>query len=116
MKAKDIIVDAITTYKTGQCVSVVCNYKKAVKILKALISLPETKIDNLELRDELWDGYYESWLITLDNNGDIYCQKAINVENDMPFRGGDYYIIDSKALHGRKPEDFCLSGSQIKVV
>lgn len=116
MKAKDIIADAISAYKTGQSVSVVCNYKKAVKILKAFISLPETKIIGVELNDACWDGYFESWLITLDENGEIFCQKAISTCNDKPFRGDGYYLIDEKALNGRKPEDFCLSGSQIRVV
>lgn len=116
MKAKDIITDAISAYKTGQNVSVVCNYKKAVKILKAFIALSETEIRGLELNDALWDGYGESWLISLENDGGVFCQKAINDRNDKPFQGDGYYIIDSKALNGRKPEDFCLGGSQIKVV
>ena len=116
MKAKDIIADAISAYKTGKAVSVVCNYKKAVKVLKAFVSLPETEIRGVEINDVEWDGYGESWLISLESDGGVFCQKAINDSNDKPFQGDGYYIIDSKALNGRKPEDFCLGGSQIKVV
>ena len=116
MKAKDIIADAILAYKSGKCVSVVCNYKKAIKVLKAFVSLPETEIRGVEINDALWDGYGEAWLITLDESGGVFCQKAINDRNDKPFQGDGYYLIDNKALNGRKPEDFCLSGSQIRVV
>lgn len=116
MKAKDIIADAITAYKLGECVSVVCNYKKAVKILKALISLPETTICSIEIHDAEWDGYGESWLITLCENGEIYCQKAINDRDGNPFRGDGYYIIEEKALNNRRPQDFCFGGAKVRVV
>ena len=116
MKANIIASEAILAYKSGKMVSVVCSYKKAVKILKALISLDDTKIMSVSVHDPEWDNYDEAWLITLDEEGYVYCQKAINDRNDMPFRGEGYYIIDKKAIGERKPEDFTLGSCEIKVV
>ena len=116
MKANIIASEAILAYKSGKMVSVVCSYKKAVKILKAFISLEDTAIRSISVHDPEWDNYDEAWLITLDEEGYVYCQKAINDRDDNPFRGDGYYIIDKKSIGERKPEDFVLGESQIKVV
>ena len=116
MKANIIASEAILAYKSGKMVSVVCSYKKAVKILKAFISLDDTKIMSISVHDPEWEGYDEAFLITIDEEGYIYCQKAINDRNNNPFRGDGYYIIDKKSIGERKPEDFVLGESQIKVV
>lgn len=116
MKANIIASEAILAYKSGKTVTIVCKYKKATKILKALISLPESKIIGVDLNDALWDGYDESWLITIDEEGQVFCQKAINERDNMPYRGDGYFIIDKKAIGERKPEDFVLGSSEIKVV
>ena len=47
MKAKDMFALALEQYSTGQPVSVVTSYKKAKKILKQFISLPDTKIRSI---------------------------------------------------------------------
>ena len=116
MKATMLTSEAILAHKSGKLVSIVCKYKKAVKVLKALISLPETKIVGVEVNDAAWDNYDGAWLITIDEVGGVFCQKAINDRNDMPFRGEGYYLIDEKALDGYKPEDFTLGNSEIRVV
>lgn len=115
MKANQIISEVILAYQSGKNVSIVCKYKKAVKILKALISLPETKIGSVELHDFEYDHYDTAWLIAINEYG-VYCEKAINERNNMPFRGDGYYIIDKKALGGYKPEDFVDGNAQIRVV
>lgn len=116
MKAKDIAAEALLAYGAGECVSVVCNYKKAVKILKAFISLPEATICGVEINAAEWDGYSDAWVITIDDTADIYCQKAINSRDGKPFRGSGYYIIEKKALNGRQPQDFCFGGAKVRVV
>ena len=59
MKANIIASEAILAYKSGKMVSVVCSYKKAVKILKALISLDDTKIMSVSVHNPEWDNYDE---------------------------------------------------------
>lgn len=117
MKAKDMFALALEQYSTGQPVSVVTSYKKAKKILKQFISLPDTKIRSIELSPPDWDGYDEAWLIDICEDKEIYCQKAINIEGDgMPFCGDGYYIIDKGAIGEFDPESFVFAGSTIKIV
>lgn len=116
MKANMLISEAILAYRSGKSVSVVCKYKKAVKVLKAFISLPETKIIDIELGESEFDGYDGAWLVDINDDGAVFCQKAINDLDNMPYRGDGYYLIDEKALGGYKPEDFVLGGAEIRVV
>lgn len=117
MKAKDIFALALEQYSVGMPVSIVTDYKKAKKILKKFISLPDTKIRSIELSPPDWDGYDRAWLIDICEDKEVYCQKAINVEGDgMPFCGDGYYIIDNDAINGYDPESFTFAGSTIKIV
>ena len=117
MKAKDMFALALEQYSTGQSISIVTSYKKAKKILKQFISLPDTKIRSIELSPPDWDGYDEAWLIDICEDKEIYCQKAINIEGDgMPFCGDGYYIIDKDAIGDCDPESFVFAGSTIKLV
>lgn len=117
MKAKDIFALALEQYSAGESVSIITDYKKAKKILKKFISLPETKIRSIELSPPDWDGYDEPWLIDICEDKEVYCQKAINIEGDgMPFLGDGYYVIDKDAINGYDPESFAMAGSKIKIV
>ena len=119
MKAKEIFALALEQYHNGNDISIVTGYEKARKILKKIISLPDTIIEGIELNSFEWDGYDEAWLIDITAGKEVYCMKAINVNGDgMPFRGDGYYIIDESAMGEFKPENFVFSpeNSTIKVV
>lgn len=119
MKAKEIFALALEQYYGGNDVAIVTGYEKARKILKKILSLPDTVINGIELNSFEWDGYDGAWLIDITADKEVYCQKAININGDgMPFRGDGYYIIDKSAMGEFKPEDFVFSpvNSTIKVV
>ena len=115
MDANKIFAKALKTYYSGKDVGIITDYDKARKILKLFLSLPETKILNIELSEPLWDGYEEPWTIDIDSNGKIWCQKSICEKDNKPYQSEGYYIIDSSAIGEHSPNEFVID-SKMKVV
>lgn len=117
MKAKKIFSKALVRYKNGDDIAIVTDYKKAKKIIKLFLMLPETKIRGIEINSSDWDGYDKAWLINVCKDGDFYCQKAINVNGSgKPLCNDDYTIVDKSAIGEFTPEEFVMDSSKIKVV
>lgn len=99
----------------GKDVALVTSYDNAQEILKMLISLSDTYIEDVTLTRPEWDNYEGCWLINYGANNDIWCSKALG-DDGIPLRGDDFYYIDQEAIDDLSPDDFVFGGTEYKVI
>lgn len=62
-------------------VSVVAHYPIMINLVNHLIKNSSFKLENVELSDPDVDGYCDEYVLTLDDNGKIWIQKAVIPKN-----------------------------------
>ena len=62
-------------------------YDDAVDLLKELAHMEESYIYQVEIEPEDWDGYDKEYLITLDADFNIWCEKAFRQETGKYISG-----------------------------
>lgn len=87
---EDMINDAVNI--DIECgVSFITKYDNAALILKELIGREQFMPCFIELSDPLWDSYEKEFIITIDCDDDVYCEKFsrngkyVNSEDDVYF-------------------------------
>lgn len=87
---EDMINDAVNI--DIDCgISFITKYDNAALILKELIGREQFMPYFIELSDPSWDWYDKEFIITINNDGEIYCEKFsrdgkyINSEDDVYF-------------------------------
>lgn len=116
MNCKKVFAHIIKHHCKGDKVMLVADYNDITIILKLLLCLPDSFIEDISITRPKWDNYDEAWLLCYGTDNDVWCSKAINSNGNEPFRGEGYYIIDSRAINGRSPESFVIEGSTIKLI
>lgn len=114
MNLAKVFSKILKAHAQGKLVSVVTDYENAKDLLKYIMSLPDARISNVEIADEAWNGYANAYLISFDDDGSVFCQKAI-AENGDAIRGGGLYLIDTVAIGAHLPEEFVLDGEGCKI-
>lgn len=114
MNLTKVFSKILKAHAQGRLVSVVTDYENAKNLLKYILTLPEAFLENIELAGEVWNGYADAYLISLDDDGSVFCQKAI-AEDGEPVRGGGLYLIDTLAIGAHLPEEFVLDGEDCKI-
>ena len=114
MNTHKVFSKIIKAKSQGRDVSVITDYANAKEILKLVLSLPDTYIKNIEIADELWDNYYDPYLIDICSEGGIYCQPAV-LKNGSIAQGEGLYYIDVLAIGEYLPDDFVIEGENTKI-
>lgn len=115
MDCKKVFANIIKHHCKGEIVTFVSSYKNIKDVLKMLLAMPDTYIEDISITRPEWDGYDEAWALSFGENSDVWCSKAINI-NGEPFRGEGYFVIDASAIDGHDPENFVLGNSHIKII
>ena len=72
-------------------ISFVGKYEDCVCLIKDLLCLEDVCLHQVEIEPEDWDGYDKEYLVTLDNELNIWCEKAYR-ENV------GYFLIESECI------------------
>ena len=116
MNTQKVFAKMLKAKARGKDVTVVTDYPNAKEILKYILVMPDTYINDIEIASPDWKGYDEPYIINLGTDNGVYCQPAIYEDGSIA-RGGSLYYIDVVAIGTYLPEDFVLEGeSQIKLV
>lgn len=67
----------------GSCeeVTFIGLYEDAIDVLKALLMIEEAAPYQISIEPEEWDWYDKEFMVTLDDNLDVWCEKAYRVES-----------------------------------
>lgn len=95
----------VKAYANNQCVTVVTNYENTAELLRRILTLSGTFIVSVEIADKEWRECEDVYLLSLGDNGSVYCQPAMD-ENGKIHRGGGLYIIDENTIGALEPSDF----------
>ena len=116
MNTQKVFAKMLKAKASGKDVTVVADYPNAKEILKYILIMPDTYINDIEIASPDWKGYGEPYIINLGTDNGVYCQPAIYEDGSIA-RGSGLYYIDIVAIGTYLPEDFVLEGeSQIKLV
>lgn len=114
MNTQKVFSKVIKANSEGKDVSVITNYTNSTELLKYILSMPNTHIVSIDIADELWDNYYDPYLIDLSANGDVYCQPVVFTDGQIA-AGEGLYFIDVLAIGEYLPEDFVIKGENTKI-
>ena len=56
-------------------------YEDAIVVIKELLMYDEVLPHHIKITPEFWDGYDKEYYVTLDEDMDIWCEKAYDYEN-----------------------------------
>ena len=112
MNTEKVFAKMVKFHSKGEPVTLVTDYENAKVVAKFLLAMPNTFIEAFALWDELQDGYGKAWLLSLCENGAVYCEKAF-FDNGGIAQGDGNYIIDTNAIGDAIPSDFVLSDSKV---
>lgn len=73
-------------------INIVCHYDEMIEILNSLVKNTNFTMSFIELSDPEWDGYTNEFILTIDDDGYLHCQKAIYEGHT------DYIFIDGFAF------------------
>lgn len=114
MNLINVFSKIVEAYSQNELVTVVTDFESTVVLLKSVLSLPDTNIVSVDIADVSWNNYYGAYLLSLDNNGFIYCQPAID-GNGKIHRGGGLYLIDEEAIGSNRPEAFVFEDEDARI-
>ena len=57
-------------------------YEDSVAVIKDLLSHEDTNVYQIAIEPEDWDGYDKEYLVTLDDERNIWCEKAYQYEHN----------------------------------
>lgn len=114
MNTQKVYSKIIKANSNGKDVSVVTNYSNAKRLLKYILSNPDTNIVNIQIQGETWNNYYDPYLVDVTSEGDVYCQPVI-LDNGSIAKGEGLYLIDVLAIGDYLPDDFVLKGENTKI-
>ena len=84
----DELLNAVEEYEFVNCI---VKYKDASEIIKTLLASSErTSIDGVYIGSPEYDGYTDEYLISIDRDFKIYCEKA---KNEDKYIGYDSAIV-----------------------
>lgn len=75
-------------------VSFVGLYDDAATVIKSLLAYDVTNVYHIEIEPEDWDGYDKEWLVTLDDDYNIWCEKLYRETGYLGFEGNTIYVAD----------------------
>ena len=58
-------------------INIVAHYDEALEILNYLVKNTDFDMEFIEISDPYWDNYCDEFIVSIDDNGHINCQKAI---------------------------------------
>ena len=114
MNTQKIFSKIIKANSNGNDVSVITGYSNAKKLLKYVLSMPETYIVDIELAEEEFNGYCDPYLIDISAKGGVYCQPVV-LGNGKIAKGEGLYFIDILSIGEYLPEDFVIDGENTKI-
>lgn len=85
-----MIEDAISI-DANNGVSFITKYDNAVIIIKELLGFDYLTPYFIQLTDPLWDGYDKEFIISVNNNGEVFCEKYYR--NDSYLNGDGIVFI-----------------------
>lgn len=88
----ELMMDDINNGAT--CVSFVGLYDDATEVIKTLLCYDITNAYHIEIEPEDWDGYNKEWLVTLDSDYNVWCEKLCRESGYITFEGNVAYIAD----------------------
>lgn len=88
----DELFDVIFGSKFPDNFCIVGKYEAARTALKKIIVVDDTVPCNIEISDELWDGYDKEFILTISNN-DIFCEKLFNNDRYLYFEKDVVFIM-----------------------
>lgn len=107
----------LKAHAKGEDVTVVTNYARAAILLKYILAYPDTHVCCLELESVEADGYSQAFLLSLDADGTVFCEKAISSITGEVKCGDGLYLIDVSAVGSHAPEEFLLyDGQKFKLI
>ena len=89
-------------------VSIVAHYKPMIDILNYLLATTGLELHDIDLQEPESEYYYDEYILTVDKNAKIWCQKAkyndtyIYLEKDVTFIHSDVnskFIVKNKNEH-----------------
>lgn len=104
----------VEAYSQCEPVTVVTDFENTASLLKQILSLPNTRIVSVDLADSSWSDYCGAYVLSLNNDGSLFCQTAIGKNGNL-YRGGGLYLIDETAIGAYQPEDFVFEGNEAKI-
>lgn len=91
---KDVVNDALSI----DCdfgISFITKYDNAVIVLKELFKDGELTPFLIDISDELYDGYNKEYIISVSNDGNVFCEKFYRKDRYiMPDNGINYIFKD----------------------
>ena len=114
MKAKKIFKQMIKEHNADNEVTYVSSYENIKEVMKMILSVPDTCIENIDLSSPEMAGYGKAFLLTYSTDNTVWCQKAF-FDNGNITRGDGTYIIDVNAIGDSNPHDFLIDNMNQKI-
>lgn len=116
MNAEKVFARMVKAHSKNKDVTFVSNYDGVKAVAKYIAAMPDSFYEDFSLTRPDWDGYDKEWLLTYDDIGGMWCQKA-RFEDGRIAQGAGLYLIDEFAIGNTAPEEFCFENdSTIKLV
>ena len=112
MNVDKAFIKALKHHYNGEDVFMVGYYEDIKVLFERLVALKDTYIKNVELHDPQWKGYVEPFTLSLDSDGQIWCEESIFDNGNVGACFG-YVLIDE---YIDQPERFVIDGTSYKKV
>ena len=105
------ITKAHAKYKN---VTVITGYDNTSILLKYLLTLPDASVGVIDIADESWKGYNYVYSLTINNDGEVFCEPTMRESGEIALSGG-ICLVDVTAIGAQSPEDFALDSDDTKI-
>lgn len=114
MNLLNVYSKVIKVHSKRENVTVITNFDNTSVLLKYVLSLPDTYIGAIDIADESQNGYNYVYVLTIHNNGEVFCEPAIR-ENSTIARSGGICLIDAASIGDTSAEEFVFADCDTKV-